>query len=305
MPDHRSLVEALPFRRRTVLGGVALGALMLATLTLVGVLGARHEPQAATESPQQLDILSGSQPQLQAALLTAGDLGAGPTGHNGVPVIGKPTSESHPAQCAALLSDPLELISTASTTVINPPVATAQARSEQPGPDDSLLHQVLTTFAENGAVATFNHLRQVSDVCRDFSADLDDGTKVRVFVVPVETERVPETFRRLSGETYVFKLTMTARERISTGYLAVGRAGKVLSVLRQFGTARAGTESQSTTDGFLRLLEVAATKLAPATTGATPNLVPNASTTAGTGNTTVIVPTSPHPASSRLLPRWP
>jgi hypothetical protein len=288
-----------------VLGGVALGAFMLTALTLVGVLGARHQPPVAAENPLQMEILFGSQPELEAALLTAQDLGGGVPGRNAVPVLGRLSSESHPAHCTLLLSDPRELISTAGTTVISRPVATAQARSEQRGPDDSLLHQVLTTFAENGAVTTFNHLRQVSDVCRDFSADLDDGTKVRVSVVPVEPERIPDAFRRLSGETYVFKLTMTARERVTTGYLAVGRAGKVLSVLRQFGTARVGTESQSTTDGFLRLLEVAATKLTPATPGSTASSVPSASRTTGTGNTTVIVTTSPSPSASSRLTRWP
>jgi hypothetical protein len=41
------------------------------------------------------------------------------------------------------------------------------------------------------------------------------------------------TALRLSGKTHVFKLTVTGPREMTTGYLAVSRAGKVVSVLRR------------------------------------------------------------------------
>jgi hypothetical protein len=61
MPDHRSLVAALPVRRRTLLDGVALSAVMLTGLTLAGLFGPRHQHPDPADHPMSADILSGSQ----------------------------------------------------------------------------------------------------------------------------------------------------------------------------------------------------------------------------------------------------
>lgn len=211
-------------QRRTLAIGAVLGVILLSGLTLAGVLGAHRTPHRSAPPPApETGTRVASQPELEQALLRPADLP-------------KPYAESSPKatvrrlpateRCAMLL-EPRALVRDAAARVLPRPEATDQASTQLDGP--AQLVQLLTTFAGDGAAATLQELRQVGRQCHDFSAVLDDGTAVRVTAAPVRDD----------ATTYTLKLTLTGAGRTTAGYLTLGTAGQVLSVLRQIGTVDA------------------------------------------------------------------
>lgn len=202
--------------RRTVAGGSVLGVLLLTALTLAGSLSSRSTPRATPpQIPHEPGTLSASQPELEQAVLKPVDLGGT---HQEVPkttVRRLPT----PERCSTLL-DPDSLLREARVGE-----STGQASSNLRGPTD--LSQVLASFAGDGADATLRQLRRIGEQCRDFQSQLDDGTPVRV--------QVEE--RAVDGDTYALKLTLTGGGQTTSGVVTLRKAGQVLSVLRELGTA--------------------------------------------------------------------
>lgn len=204
--------------RRTVVGGAALGVLLLSALTLAGSLSSRTTapaPQPAT--PWEPGTLSASQPELEQAVLKPADL---TSTYKEVP---KATVRRLPApeRCSALL-DPATLLREGQVSE-----STGQAAARMSGPTD--LAQLLTSFSGDGANATLQQLRRLGEQCRDFQTRLEDGTQVQV--------RVEET--PVDADTYALKLTLSGGGRTTAGYLTLRRAGQVLSVLRQLGSDEA------------------------------------------------------------------
>ncbi|MEU8079867.1 hypothetical protein AB0B31_31010 [Catellatospora citrea] len=256
-----------PVRHRTIAGGIALGGLLIGALTLAGVLGATHRQQQAqaTEARKTLPITA-TQPELQAALLADVDL---PASYAPQPPSPSPRVRTpRPERCAALLGAPDELIRTAAATVATHPKArtqpSAQAVSGHRGP--TLITQVLSTFTGDGALGTLNELRRMGQRCRDFNAVLEDGTAVRVRVEDVPRDRLPADLLKLEGDAYALRFTLTGKDRTMTGYLALGRVGGVLSMLREMDS---GERQGAVADlgRFTGLLEQAAKKLLPITLG--------------------------------------
>ncbi|MEV4414157.1 hypothetical protein [Catellatospora sp. NPDC049609] len=267
------LDRVFPVRHRTIAGGIALGGLLITALTLAGVLGASHrQQQAQATGVRQTDTITASQPELQAALLAPIDLPASYAPQQQPPVIASPKPKApRPERCAALLSAPDELIRTAAATVSTHPKSriepSAQAISKHRGP--TLITQVLTTFAGDGAAGTLSELRRMGQRCRDFNAVLDDGTSVRVRVDDVPRDRLPADLLKLEGDAFAIRFTLTGRDKTMTGYLALGRVGEVLSVLREMDSGeRTGAVADLTR--FTGLLEQAARKLLPITLGPKP-----------------------------------
>lgn len=209
------------FTHRSIVGGAALGVLLLSALTLAGSLWSPSTtPPAPKPAPtRETGTLTASQPELEQAVLKPADL-AGP--YVAVPkatVRRLPTLE----RCAKLL-DPGSLIHEASASVVGGAESTGQATSRLNGPTD--LVQLLTTFAGDGATETMRELKQIGQRCRDFDAVLDDGTSVRV---KVEPRPVTEP------DLFLLKLTLTGNGRTTSGFVSLRRAGQILSVLRQLG----------------------------------------------------------------------
>jgi hypothetical protein len=105
----------------------------------------------------------------------------------------------------------------------------------------ALLRQVLALFEPGGAVRAMGELRRASSSCPEFDARLEDGTAVRVQLREM-------ALRRVGDEAYAVRLTArpVGPGAPRYGYLAVGRLGPVLSVLRHLGpTGRADEEQVS------------------------------------------------------------
>ncbi len=211
-------------RRRTLASGTVLGVVLLGGLTLAGVMGAHHTIQRSAPAPvPQTGTRVASQPELEQALLRPADLP-------------QPFSESAPKatvrhlapteRCAMLL-EPRTLVRDAASRVLPQPEATDQAATQLDGP--AQLIQLLTTFAGDGAAATLDELRRMGRQCQTFTANLDDGTTVHVTATPVRDD----------ATTYTLKLTLTGGGKTNSGYVTLGLAGQVLSVLRQVGSADA------------------------------------------------------------------
>lgn len=256
----------LPFRRRTLLGGVGLALILLTALTLLGVLGPRSgPPPAETVLGTDSDTRTAVQPELKAALLQPDDLPDTYNPHHTAvnrpitPATPTASATRQPERCGALLGAPDELVRRAAAVVGPVPQARAQVAAAHSGPARSLLDQVLTSFTGNGAGATFDELRRMGRRCRDFGAVLQDGIAVRVRVQELTEDQLSQPSRpllRVQGERFALKLTVTGGARTMIGYLALGHADRVLSVLRRLEPEQAGGQ-----ESFLGLLDAAARKL--------------------------------------------
>lgn len=211
-------------RRRSLVSGAVLGVILLGGLTLAGVIGANRTPSHKSAPPPapETGTRVASQPELEQALLRPADLPKPYVAASKATVRRLPTTE----RCAMLL-EPRTLVRDAAARVLPQPEATDQASTQLDGP--AQLVQLLTTFAGDGAAATLEELRRVGRQCHDFNAVLDDGTAVRVTAAPV----------REDATTYTLKLTLTGAGKTTAGYVTLGTAGQVLSVLRQIGSAEA------------------------------------------------------------------
>jgi hypothetical protein len=98
------------------------------------------------------------------------------------------------------------------------------------------LRQALTVFSRDGANGALARLRDLSGQCGQFDATLDDGTRVTV-----QTRELP--IRKVGDETYALLFTARGGQRTYSGFLAVGRLGPLLTVLRQVGPAGSVTSS--------------------------------------------------------------
>jgi hypothetical protein len=230
------------------------------------VLGTTHrQQQAQATEVRKTTPITVSQPELQAALLDDVDL---PASYATQPTASPRPKPPRAERCAALLGAPDELIRTAAATVATHPKSrvepSAQAVSRHRGP--TLITQVLSTFTPDGAAGTLGELRRLGQRCRDFNAVLDDGTAVRVRVEDVPRDRLPEQLLRLEGDAYAMRFTLTGAQKTMTGYLALGRVGGVLSMLREMDSGERPT-AVADLGRFTGLLEQAAKKLLPITLG--------------------------------------
>lgn len=233
-------------RRRTIVGGVGLGLLMLAGLTLAGSLSAlsSRPPVSHPEplKPVEPGTLSASQPQLEQAVLRPSDLPGG--AYTYVSPSPKATVRRlpQPERCSLIL-DPENLLRDTGAAE-----ATGRASTKLQGPTQ--VSQSLTTFAgSDGAAATLQEIQRVTQHCNDFEAVLDDGTPVRVRVKA----------NPIDSDTYALHLTLTGGGRETKGILTLRRAGQVLSVLRQLG---GGGISES-----VKLIDVTLDRLTRGTSG--------------------------------------
>jgi hypothetical protein len=77
-------------------------------------------------------------------------------------------------------------------------------------------------------------LRRTAGKCQAFTARLDDGTKAQVKIVSTGRADL------LIGDSYTVSMTLHTPLGQQEGYLAVGRVGDVVSVLRR--TAPSGSD---------------------------------------------------------------
>lgn len=207
-------------RSRVILGGLTLGGLLAAVLVLAGVVhvrvtdGARPVADGSPSAPP--GPRTATQPELRDALLAARDL----EGYRPTRAPRTPATErgDRAERCRALFERPWGVER-----------ATEHAVGEYAGRHDgSLLRQALALFDTAGAERAFGQLRTASRACPAFEARLDDGTAVRV---RLREMAVPE----VGDDAYAVRVTARGERGTRHGYLAVGRVGPVLSVLRHLG----------------------------------------------------------------------
>jgi len=214
-------------RFRMIAGGVALGTALAAALALAGVIHVRvndGDPAAAPSPSAPSGPLTATQPELADALLEDRDL---PEGYRSTPATRRPPIKDggRTERCRALFEQPWDM-------------AGAGARDRAVGDyagrqRAALLRQALALFEPGGAARAMGELREASSSCPEFDARLEDGTAVRVQLREM-------AMRRVGDEAYAVRLTarpLSGRAERGTrhGYLAVGRVGPLLSVLRHLG----------------------------------------------------------------------
>lgn len=212
-------------RFRMIAGGVALGTALAGVLALAGVIHVRVNggDRDAAPSPSALaGPLTATQPDLADALLGDHDL---PDGYRSAPATRPAPVEDagRTERCRALFERPWE-------------VAGAGARDRAVGDyagreRAALLRQALALFEPGGAARAMGELRRASGSCPEFDARLEDGTAVRVQLREM-------ALRRVGDEAYAVRFTARPEAGGTRyGYLAVGRLGLVLSLLRHVGPA--------------------------------------------------------------------
>jgi len=239
-------------RFRMIAGGVALGGALAAVLALAGVIHVRvHSADgAAAPSPSALaGPLTATQPELADGLLEDHDL---PEGYRSAPATHPtPVGDGRRTErCQALFERPWDL-----TGARDKAVADFAERQRA-----ALLRQALALFEPGGATQAVGELRRASGTCPEFDARLEDGTAVRVQLREM-------ALRRVGDEAYAVRLTARplghrAGGGTRHGYLAVGRLGPLLSVLRHLGTA-ATVDAGQVADVLTRALRRAAPLVPP------------------------------------------
>ncbi|MDR7278336.1 hypothetical protein [Catenuloplanes atrovinosus] len=236
-------------RPLTVAGGLLAGLLLAALLLALNVMGVHVDegppPRAAAPSSPGAP-LTGNQPELSRALLSRTDLGErrtrGPSAP--VPTTRAPEPAAPPAaptpapaaraeRCRLLFDAPWELVPSGheltdrAVTDLDPTGGTGGGAPALPLAPR--LRQTLSLFADDGAAAAYEAIRTSVTDCRTFQTTLEDGTLATVSLHELEV-----TGDGADG-AYAVRITALGEDRTLTGYLAVGRVGPMLSVLRTVG----------------------------------------------------------------------
>ncbi|WP_027343720.1 hypothetical protein [Hamadaea tsunoensis] len=191
-----------PARRNAALTGAAAGVVGVAALSVLAAVGLRpHAPPpvvgAPSAGPTRLRTA-----QLEGSVLAASSRPAA----SPPPVRRKPVT----SPCERLIAAPDEVLSW-----LHP------GASPSPGPGRAT--QILLG---GGAEEAVTKLRQTAEACRSFTARRPDGSRVRVRLTAVDAGDL------LLGEAYTVRMTIDGDD---AGFLAVGRVGDVVSVLRAGG----------------------------------------------------------------------
>lgn len=240
-------------RPLTVAGGLLLGLLLAAVLLALNVMGVHVDerpPPRAVASARPGTPLTGNQPELTRALLSRADLGARFTPapvppstpaaaatHRPEPAAPPVAAPSAPAtraeRCRTLFDAPWRLIPAGheltdqAMTDLGPSGGTGG--SAPAPPLLPRLRQTLSLFADDGAAAAYDAIRASVDDCRSFETTLEDGTLATIALHELEVASGG------ADGAYAVRITATGGDRTFTGYLAVGRVGQMLSVLRTVG----------------------------------------------------------------------
>jgi hypothetical protein len=153
----------------------------------------------------------------------------------GLPSVAQPERAE---LCRTLFEDPGRLASSIGG-------AGAAATSRPENRRGSWLRHTLTVVDSGRAPQAYRHLHRVATGCHRFTAALEDGTAVTVVLRRLVSAVGGAAGRPDRGgsrrgdvvpdEAYTVQLTVTGRDGVHTGYLAVDRIGQVLSVLRHLG----------------------------------------------------------------------
>lgn len=205
-------------RRDAALVGVAVGTLAVVGLTVAAVLGLTpRTPNAAPEPPRD------SEARLHTALLEAEDL---PASFSPRPIAVPVRSPHRKEGCAPLVADPVAMLRWLHPADADEKTTTS---ARHLGADHGVLDQAVRVFDRGQAATALDTLRRTAGRCQDFTARLDDGTKAQV--------RITSTGRAdlLIGDSYTVSMTLHTPLGQQEGYLAIGRVGDVVSVLRRTG----------------------------------------------------------------------
>ncbi|MBB5872161.1 hypothetical protein F4553_005595 [Allocatelliglobosispora scoriae] len=233
-------------RRRAIVTGAALGCVTVGVLTLLGVLGLRPHPRSDPHPGPREAI----QADLQTAQVAGPDLPLVLSPSATLPSSPAPRTEASNSRCRALVADPAELISLASASGRN---ADGDASTRHIAPDKSVLDQALRVLSSGDAAKTFDSLLATTKACRDFTTVVD-GARVRVRL-DAGKPGLP-----LLGRSYTVRLTVSSATSTKTGYLAVGRVGSAISVLRRLGPTSA---EQQLDQQVAELLDQTLSKILP------------------------------------------
>jgi hypothetical protein len=235
-------------RPLTVAGGLLLGLMLAAVLLTLNVMGVHIDddllPEAAPPGPRG-EPLTGNQPELTRALISTADLAARLTPTPSAPAS-TPTSAARRTEAAAPPPTPADVAppdrAERCRTLFRAPwelvpsghEATDQAMSDSlinldPSGGTPRLRQMLSLFADDGAAAAYETIRASVTDCRSFETTLEDGTVATVSLRELE----------VGGDdadgAYAVRIVARGEDSTLTGYLAVGRVGPMLSVLRTVG----------------------------------------------------------------------
>ena len=239
-------------RHRTLVGGVGLGVLMLAVVTLAGSFTAlsSRPPVSVAEpvKPIEPGTLSASQPRPEQAVPRPSDLPDGAYTYSSPSPTETGRRLPEPERCS-LIPDPANLLRD-----MDAAEATGRVFSTSQGPTQ--VSRLLTAFAHSdGAAAMLRGIQRVTRHCNDFQAVLDHRAPVRVRADP-----------------YALRLTRTGRGRVTNGILAPRRAGHALSVLPELGGDDGDGDADADDDadgvaGSLKLVDVTLNRLTRGTSG--------------------------------------
>ncbi|MEV1289296.1 hypothetical protein [Micromonospora sp. NPDC049679] len=242
-------------RGRTLLGGVLLGGAMVVALLLAGVVGvpvvAAERPLGRWSTPPPAP-LTARQPELTGALLTSVDLPNGyvtrrpadpsptpratpsPTGRSATPrpERGELEPGGRGPDCRELFERPWDVATPGARPIDRAAIDLSEERR------GALLRQAVSVFSGGGAKAAVTRLREFSGRCRQFDARLGDGTRVAV-----QTREL--SIRKVGDDAYALLLTARSGQRTYTGFIAVGRVGPLVTVLRHVGPAGSVTSSDA------------------------------------------------------------
>jgi hypothetical protein len=209
-------------RRDAALAGVAVGTIAVVALTVAAVIGLTpRTPESAPNAPHDTES------RLRTALLEAEDL---PASFSPRPVAVPVRTAARPSQrCAQLLADPVAVL-----RWLGPAEDQATTSARHVGADHGVLDQAVRVFDRGEAATAMDTLRRTARKCQAFTARLDDGTRAQVKITSTDLGDL------LIGESYTVSMTLHTPLGQQEGYLAVGRVGDVVSVLRR--TAPSGSD---------------------------------------------------------------